>query len=132
MQRKAYGAALALIAVAWTGAASAASMDLSHDIEARGAKPAWSLKVASETQFTLVCAGKPAVHATAPGAMITPQGASWNAKTADGGTLQVGLDNHACSLGSKAYPMAARVTFGGETLSGCAGPAAGSPAKVAP
>ena len=112
------GALLALMGLAATSAA-AMSLDLSGTIEAKGAKPAWSLQI-SDTRFTLTRPGKPAVQATAPGSMITPQGASWAARTADGRPMQVSLRSHACTLAGRQYPMAVQVSLGGETLSGCA------------
>lgn len=113
----AIGAAAATLAAATT---AMAGMDLSKDIEARGAKPDWSLKVSKGTDFTLARPGKPAVKATAPGAAISSGGASWEAKTADGRPLKVNLKSGACTLGAKQYPMSAQVTLGAETLSGCA------------
>jgi uncharacterized membrane protein len=103
------------------GAATAASLDLSRDIVALGAKPDWSLTVSRGTQLTLSRAGKPALRATAPGAAITGSGASWSAKGADGQLLQVAVHAGTCSVAAKQYPMTAQVTRGAETLSGCAG-----------
>jgi uncharacterized membrane protein len=115
------GRALAALAAAGLAATSAAAMslDLSGTIQAKGAKPAWTLEI-SDTRFTLSRPGKPAVEAVAPGSMITPQGASWSAKTADGRPMQVSLQDRACTLAGRSYPMTAQVTFSGETLSGCA------------
>lgn len=112
------GAGAAALAATSTGAAA---MDLSRDIEARGAKPAWSLKVTKGVQFSLTRPGKPALSATAPGAAITPAGASWSAKTADGQPLTVSLKTASCTIGASHYPMSAQITLGAETLSGCAG-----------
>lgn len=100
-------------------AAGAASMDISKTIEARGAKPDWSLTVTKGTAFVLTRAGK-SVTATAPGAAISPSGASWTAKTADGKPMKVDLKSGACTLGGKQYPMSAQVVVAGETLKGCA------------
>ncbi|CAN7475383.1 hypothetical protein LJR219_003223 [Phenylobacterium sp. LjRoot219] len=113
----AIGAVAAALAATTAGAAS---MDVSRDIQAKGAKPDWSLKVTKGTQFTLARAGKPAVKATAPGAAISSGGASWQAKTADGQPMKVSVENRACTLGQNQYPMTAQVTLGAETLSGCA------------
>lgn len=113
------GAALAVAAAA---PATAASIDLSKNILAKGAKPEWSLKVAKGTQFTLTRPGKPAVQGTAPGAAISGSGVNWQAKAADGRPLNVSLQNGTCTLGGLQYPMTAKVTLGSESLSGCAGP----------
>ena len=113
------GALAALAALAATSAATSAaamSLDLSGTIEA---KPAWTLRI-SDTRFTLSRPGKPALENTAPGSMITPAGASWAAKTADGRPMQVSLQDRACTLAGRSYPMTAQVQLGGETLSGCA------------
>lgn len=117
--RSLIGGAL-LAAVAAT--ASAASMDLSRDIVARGAKPDWSLTVAKGTEFTLTRPGKPALKAVAPGASIAPGGANWSAKTTDGQPMMVALQSKTCTQGEKSYPMTAQVKVGAETLSGCAAP----------
>lgn len=112
------GGALAMAIAA--AATQAAALDLSRDIDARGAKPAWTLKVRG-TQFTLSRPGKPDVAAAAPGAAISPTGASWSAKAADGQPLNVALFVKPCNLGQAQYPMTAQVTLGAEAMSGCAG-----------
>jgi uncharacterized membrane protein len=109
--------ALALAATA----AEAATLDLSKQIDAHGAKPAWSLTVTNGVQFKLTRPGKPALVAKAPGSEISPGGASWTAKAADGQTMKVSLQNAACAVGPTKYPMKAQVEVAGETLSGCAG-----------
>jgi uncharacterized membrane protein len=114
----AIGAALGAMLAAT--AAGAASMDISKTIEARGSKPDWSLTVTKGTAFVLTRAGKSSVTATAPGAAISPTGASWTAKTADGQPMKVDLKSAACKIGGKPYPMTAQVVVAGETLSGCA------------
>jgi len=111
----------AVAAALATSGAQAASLDLGKQIDARGAKPAWSLTVTNGTTFKLTRAGKPALAAKAPGSSITPRGASWTAKAADGQTMKVTLENAACTLGQAKYPMTAKVELGSETLSGCAG-----------
>jgi uncharacterized membrane protein len=114
----AIGAALAAALAA--GSAAAASMDLSRDMDAMGAKPGWNLKVKQGTKLTLTRPGKSALVATAPGAAISPSGASWAAKSTDGQVLNVTIQNRACALGPSQYPMTAQVKLGAETLSGCA------------
>ena len=115
----AIGATLAALAATSAGAAS---IDLSKDIQARGAKPDWSLKVSRGTQVTLVRPGKPAVQAKAPGAAISPGGVNLAAKAADGRSVTVSLSRQTCTLAGMQYPMTAKVALDGETLSGCAGP----------
>ena len=112
----------ALAAALAATAAAAASIDLGKDIQARGAKPDWSLTVERGTKLTLNRPGKPAVQATAPGATISPTGATLAAKAADGQAVNVSLKSGACTLAGKAYPMSAEVTLGAETLKGCAAP----------
>jgi uncharacterized membrane protein len=121
MQIHALASAAALAAVLAATSAAAASLDLGKQIDARGAKPAWSLAVTKGTQFKLTRAGKPTLLATAPGSSISAQGVSWTAKAADGQTMKVSLQHGACSLGSTQYPMKAQVEVGGQTFSGCAG-----------
>lgn len=112
------GALLATLLATSTGAAA---MDLSREIHAQGAKPAWNLKITKGTQFSLNRPGKPALLATAPGAAISSGGASWSAKAADGRLLKVSVQTQSCTVGASKYPMTAQVEFGTETLSGCAG-----------
>ena len=111
----------ALAAALTASSAGAASMDLSKDIHARGAKPDWTLKITGGTQVTLTRPGKPALQARAPGAAISPAGATLSAKAADGQAVQVTLKGGACTVGAKQYPMSAQVKLGAETLTGCAG-----------
>lgn len=120
MQARLLAISAALGATLAATTAGAAGMDLSKDIEARGAKPDWSLKVTKGTDFTLARAGKPPLKATAPGAAISSGGASWQAKTADGQPLKVTVKTGACKVGAREYPMTAQVVLAGETLSGCA------------
>jgi uncharacterized membrane protein len=112
------GGALAAALMATSG--GAAAMDLSRDITAQGAKPAWTLKVTRGAQFNLSRPGKPALVATAPGASISPASASWSATTADGRPMKVTLQTRACTVGGRQYPLTAQVELEAETLSGCA------------
>jgi hypothetical protein len=88
MRATVLGIGLAALATLAATAAGAASIDVSGKVEARGVKPSWSLDVTGGTQLILTRAGKPSLHATAPGAAITmngaSSGASWTAKAADG------------------------------------------------
>jgi len=120
MQARLLAIGAALGAVLAAGAASAAGINLSKDIEARGTKPDWSLQVSKGTEFVLARAGKPPVTATAPGASISSGGASWTAKTPDGQPMKVTLKSGACKIGERQYPMSAQVVLGTETFTGCA------------
>jgi len=111
----------ALTGVLAATAAQAGSLDLSKQITARGAKPAWSLTVTNGVDFKLTRTGKPALAAKAPGSEITGGGVAWTAKAADGQTMKVSFQTAACSIGSAKYPMTAQVVVGSETLTGCAG-----------
>ena len=120
MKAKHLGIAAVLATIA-AAPATAASIDLSKNIQAKGAKPDWTLKVAGGTQFTLTRPGKPAVLGTAPGAAISGSGVNWQAKAVDGRAMNVSLQHVACTLVGLQYPMTAKVRLGEETLSGCAG-----------
>lgn len=120
MKAKHLGIAAVLAAIA-AAPATAASIDLSKNIQAKGAKPDWTLKVSQGKQFTLTRPGKPTVQGAAPGAAISSAGVSWQAKTSDGRPLNVSLQHVACTLGGLQYPMTAKVSVGEESLSGCAG-----------
>lgn len=110
----------ALLAALGASSAGAATLDIGHDINARGAKPAWSLTVTHGTDFALNRPGKPPLVAKAPGAAISAGGASWTAKTADGRPMKVTIQSRACTLDKSQYPLTAQVELGSETLSGCA------------
>ncbi|MBW0149609.1 MAG: hypothetical protein KXJ53_00215 [Phenylobacterium sp.] len=107
-------------AIAAAVSSGAAAMDLSRDIDARRAKPDWSLKVTGGTKFTLSRPGKAPLRATAPGVAISPREANWSAKAADGASMNVTLQAKSCTLGRSQYPMTAQVVLGSERLSGCA------------
>ena len=121
MKTKALAIGGALLAALLATSNGAAAMDLSRDIAAHGAKPVWNLKVTHGTQFHLTRPGKPALLATAPGAAISPEGASWSAKAADGQLLKVTLQTRSCTVGANQYPLTAQVELKAETLTGCAG-----------
>jgi uncharacterized membrane protein len=121
MKMRALAIGGALLATFMATSAGAASLDLSKDISAQGAKPAWTLKVSNGTKMNLTRPGKPALTATAPGAAISAEGASLSGKTANGQTLKASFQTKTCTLGSTKYPMTAQVEVGAETLSGCAG-----------
>jgi uncharacterized membrane protein len=96
--------------------------DFSHDMDARGTEPFWSLKIRGG-QFTLTRPGLPDLTATASGAEIVPGRAVWNATSPDGRTLKVTLYVSNCSDGMSdvSYPLAAEVEAPDVTmLSGCA------------
>ncbi|CAN7526790.1 hypothetical protein LJR225_003789 [Phenylobacterium sp. LjRoot225] len=121
MSTRVWAIGSALTAALVATSAGAASLDLSRDVVAQGAKPTWSLKVTRGTQFNLTRPGKPALLATAPGAAISPAGASWSAKAADGQLMKVTLQTRSCAIGATQYPLSAQVETGAEILSGCAG-----------
>lgn len=95
--------------------------DFSKPILARGNEPFWSLKIDGVT-FTLTRPGEPDVVFKAPGAMITPGKATWEAKGPEGKTLTATLFVSDCSDGmsDQHYPMTAEVTLERQTLNGCA------------
>lgn len=100
----------------------AADGDFSKPMEARGTEPFWALSIQGTT-LTLTRPDQPVLTAVAPGAVIQPNQASWNGKTADGQALEVTLYASACSDGTSdhAYAFAAEVHVpGGSPLSGCA------------
>ena len=108
--------------------------NFSQPLDARGADPAWGLKIRG-LQLILDRPGQPDVTAVAPGAVIQAHSASWNGKLPNGQTMTVSLYASPCSDGSGAstYPFSAEVMLPDSTpLSGCAGrPAAGPPAAAA-
>jgi len=108
------------VAIAAAIASTAAAMDLGRDIEARGAKPDWSLKVTGGTKFTLSRPGHAPLVANAPGAAISPREASWAAKATDGSSINVLVQAKPCAIGGSEYPMTAQVVLGSQRLSGCA------------
>lgn len=96
--------------------------DFSQPMDARGTEPFWSLAVRGTT-LTLTRPDHPTLTATAPGAAIQPNQASWTGKTPAGGELKVTLYASTCSDGmsNHIYPYAAEVDAPGESpMSGCA------------
>lgn len=118
MKVKVFASSVAIAAAVSSGAAA---MDLSRDIDARGAKPEWSLKVTGGTKFALSRSGMAPLIATAPGASISAREASWSAKATDGSSMNVMLQTKPCTIGGSEFPMTAQVAVGSERLSGCAG-----------
>ena len=98
-----------------------AAIDVRRPMDAAGLDPAWSLKIRG-LQFTLDRPGQPQIVATAPGAVIRPGKASWDAATADGHSLKVSLYSSICSDGVSEvrYSYSAEVTLpDGSLLAGC-------------
>jgi uncharacterized membrane protein len=96
--------------------------DFSRPLDARGTEPFWNVAIRGTT-LTLTRPDQPIMIATAPGAVIQPNQASWTGKTADGRDLKVTLYASSCSDGMSehVYPYAAEVDVpGASPLSGCA------------
>lgn len=109
-----------------------AAANFSQPIDARGASPAWALKIRG-LQFTLNRANQPVLTATAPGAVLTAHSASWVATMASGQTMKINLYNSPCTdpASQASYPFTAEVLLLGSTpLNGCAGQQAGLPAAA--
>ncbi len=102
--------------------ASAGGMDISQPISARGTEPFWAVEITDGTKFRLTRPDQPEVAAEAPGAALSPDGATWVAKGAKGEQLTVTLKVGECSDGMSdlKYPMSAEVILLNETLKGCA------------
>lgn len=105
-----------------TPAATSGGMDIGQPISARGTEPFWALDVTGGTKFKLTRPDQPDVLAEAPGAAMSPDGATWVAKSAKGEQLTVTLKMGECSDGMSdlKYPMSAEVVLVNETLKGCA------------
>ena len=107
----------------------AADGDFSKPMEARGTEPFWALSIQGTT-LTLTRPDQPVLTATAPGAVIQPDQASWTGKMADGQEMKVTLYASACSDGMSghAYGFTAEVDLPGKSpLSGCADKATSMP-----
>jgi len=105
-----------------TPAASSGGMDINQPITARGTEPFWAVEITDGVTFKLTRPDQPDVIAEAPGAALSPGGATWVAKGAKGEQLTVTLKMGECSDGMSdlKYPMTAEVTLLNETLKGCA------------
>lgn len=105
--------------------------NFSQPLDARGTDPDWGLKIRGQ-QLTLGRPGQADVVATAPGAVIQPHSASWNAKLPNGQPVTVSLYASPCTEGASpaTYPFTAEVVLPESTLSGCAGKPAPAPAEV--
>jgi uncharacterized membrane protein len=88
-----------------------------------GTEPFWGATI-SETTITLSGADRPELRAPAGERRVTGAGASWRTRTASAPQTEitVTLLRAPCSDGmsDRAYPFAATVTVGAETLRGCA------------
>ena len=105
-----------------TPAAASGGMDISQPISARGTEPFWAVEITGGTKFKLTRPDQPDLLAEAPGAAMSPGGATWVAKGAKGEQLTVTLKMGECSDGMSdlKYPMSAEVVLVNETLKGCA------------
>jgi uncharacterized membrane protein len=96
--------------------------DFSRPLDARGTEPFWNVAIRGTT-LTLTRPDQPILIATAPGAVIQPNEASWTGKTPEGRELKVTLYTSTCSdnMSDHVYPYSAEVDVPGESpLSGCA------------
>lgn len=102
--------------------ASTGGMDISQPISARGTEPFWAVEITDGTKFKLTRPDQPDLRVEAPGAALSPGGATWVAKGAKGEQLTVTLKVGECSDGMSdlKYPMSAEVILLNETLKGCA------------
>jgi len=105
-----------------TPAASSGGMDIGQPISARGTEPFWAVEITNGTTFKLTRPDRPDLVAEAPGAAMSPGGATWVAKGPKGEQLTVTLKMGPCSDGMSdlKYPMTAEVVLVNETLKGCA------------
>ena len=94
--------------------------EFSGDIDVRGTEPFWSVKIRKDA-LTLERPQPPSRSVPNAGPSMEDEAAVWR-----GDQLKVSLRKAACSDGmsDKAYPMSAEVIAAGETLKGCAEPAA--------
>ena len=106
--------------------------NFSQPLDARGAAPAWGLKIRGQ-QLTLDRPNQPDLVGVAPGASIQPHAAEWTARLPDGRTMKVSLYVSPCADATTGvnYPFAAEVLLPDSTpLDGCAGRPAGAPATA--
>jgi uncharacterized membrane protein len=99
----------------------ASTLDLSQPLLARGNEPFWAVRI-DGTRLTLQRPGEADKLFEAPGAVVTPGQARWEARGADGQLLTVSLYASRCSDGMSdfAYPLVAEVKLLDRTYSGCA------------
>lgn len=102
--------------------ATGAGMDISQPITARGTEPFWALTITGGKSFKLSRPDHADLLAEAPGAAMSPEGATWVARGAKGEQLTVTLKMSDCSDGMSdlKYPMIAEIVLLNETLIGCA------------
>lgn len=100
--------------------------DFGQPLRALGTEPFWAVDITDGTRLTLRRPDHPDAVFQAPGATITPGRAVWTAQAADARTMTLTLFVSECSDGmsDRSYPMTAEVELNGETLRGCAAPAA--------
>lgn len=100
--------------------------DFGQPLRALGTEPFWAVDIVDGTRLTLKRPDQPDTIFEAPGATIIPGRAVWMARAADARTMTLTLFVSDCSDGmsDRRYPMTAEVELSGETLRGCAIPAA--------
>src|SRR5262245_33629332 len=94
-----------------TPVAASGGMDIGAPITARGTEPFWAVEITDGTKFRLTRPDQPDLLAEAPGAAMSPGGATWVAKGPKGEQLTVTLKMGECSDGMSdlKYPMSAEV-----------------------
>lgn len=97
-------------------------MDIGQPITARGTEPFWAVEITDGVKFRLTRPDQADLLAEAPGAAISPDGATWVAKGPKGEQLTISLKVAACSDGMSdlKYPMSAQVVLPNQVLKGCA------------
>jgi uncharacterized membrane protein len=102
--------------------AAVSGMDISQPITARGTEPFWALTISGGKSFKLSRPDHADLTAEAPGAALSPGGATWVARSAEGEQLTVTLKTGECSDGMSdlKYPMIVEIVLLNETLIGCA------------
>lgn len=103
-------------------ARASGAIDIGQPITARGTEPFWAVEISDGVKFRLTRPDQPDLLAEAPGAAISPEGATWVAKGSKGEQLTISLKREACSDGMSdlKYPMSAQVVLPNEVLKGCA------------
>ncbi len=114
-----------------TPATASGGMDIGQPITARGTEPFWAVEITNGVKFRLTRPDQPDLLAEAPGAAISPDGATWVAKGPNGEQLTISLKMAACSDGMSdlKYPMSAQVVLRNEVLKGCAAKTAELPGE---
>ncbi|HYF23630.1 MAG TPA: hypothetical protein VD929_09555 [Caulobacteraceae bacterium] len=103
------------------GPTTLGGVDLAGEVNALGTEPFWGLEI-RPSGLKLAGVDRPELRAPNSGPQVEGKTAVWKTSAQGGAPMTVTLTEERCSDGmsDRAYPLAAKVEVGPETLNGCA------------